>query len=124
MRVTPLRRLFFALLAAVPLATLCLPVRAETGDPTETMTTAEVGRQVRALEAAVQADHARLLLLVSTPRAKSATPLYQEPELKEIAHRLPALQAKLARWADFEPATRPSYPAPTAPDDAATKDTP
>lgn len=70
----------------------------------------EVAKTVRQLEAAIRRDRERLMLLVSVPRAPSATPLHEEPELKEIARRLPELQRKLERWARIEtgPAARES----------------
>ena len=97
---------------------------ANADEPRAEATPSQVAEQVRALEAAVETDQDRLLLLVSTPRAKSAPPLHEEPELKEIARRLPALQAKLARWADVETPQRGGQAAQRAhrpPRDAATK---
>ena len=108
--------------AVVTLLTASLSADAE--DQRADATPSEVAGQVRALEAAVETDQDRLLLLVSTPRAKSAPPLHEEPELKEIARRLPALQAKLTRWADVEPSQRGGQAAHRAqqpPSDAATK---
>ena len=62
----------------------------------------QVAETVRQLEAAIRRDRERLLLLVSVPRAPGATPLHREPELKEIARRLPELQRELERWARLE----------------------
>ena len=62
----------------------------------------EVARVVRELEAAVARDRARLVELVGMPRAPGALALHDEPELHELAERLPRLEAELERWARFE----------------------
>ena len=67
---------------------------------------AEVAMVVRGLEVAIAQARERLLLLVSTPRAKGAMPLHEEPELKQIARELPGLERELERWARLE--TRPA----------------
>lgn len=119
----PLQRWLRTLGTAILWAAPCAMATAEPAEPAERANelnppVAEVAARVRALEAAVEADRTRLLLLVSTPRARSATPLYEEPELKEIARRLPGLQDELALWADF------GSSAPASDDDAAAKATP
>lgn len=120
MHLTPLQRGLATLGTAILWAAPCAMATAEPAEPANELNppVAEVAARVRALEAAVEADRTRLLLLVSTPRARSATPLYEEPELKEIARRLPGLQDELALWADF------GSSAPASDDDAAAKATP
>jgi len=114
MQVAPRHPLLRALGAAALAGALCAPAHAE--PPSATPSADEIAREVQRLEAAVDADRARLLLLVSTPRAPSAIPLHDEPELREIAHRLPELQAELAHWADLTPApaggAMPAAPTP------------
>lgn len=123
MHPTPLQRWLRTLGAAVLWAAPCAMATAQPSNGPNapngpTPPVAEVAARVRALEAAVEADRRRLLLLVSIPRARSATPLYEEPELKEIARRLPGLQDELAHWADFGSSV------PASGDDAAAKATP
>ena len=51
------------------------------------------------LEERVRTARERLIALVSMPRAASSLPLHDEPELRELARELPALESELARWA-------------------------
>ncbi|MEE2665249.1 MAG: hypothetical protein VX681_14120 [Myxococcota bacterium] len=62
----------------------------------------EVAEHVRELETAIRRARERLLVLVSTPRAKTAPPLHDEPELEQLARELPALERELDHWAQLE----------------------
>jgi len=56
-------------------------------------------REIARLEAAVRADREQLVALVARERDPSAGPLYDDPQLRAIAERLPALEDALARLA-------------------------
>lgn len=90
----------------VALATALLAAPAATDDSSPTPDA--IAATVRELEQAIQADRARLLVLVSTERGEDAVPLHADPDLRAIARRLPRLERELERWAKQE--TRPSAP--------------
>jgi len=81
-------------------ALLCAQGTAHAGDLL--VSPDEIAAHVRELEASIERARERLLLLVATPRAKSAPPLHDEPELEQLSRELPALERELDHWTRLE----------------------
>lgn len=61
--------------------------------------------RIAELRTAIERDRERLMELVSEPEQPGGPPLYQRPELREIAERLPDLESELRAF--DEPAASP-----------------